>query len=78
MRIFDKKNNQTTSDLILFLTENEAQELISSLQQMIDDKKTHHAHINDESLEHELTVTLYDENIESFDERSKEVITKDV
>jgi hypothetical protein len=44
-----------------------------------DDDFENHAHIDDESFEHETTVVLYDErNIESLSERSKKVILEDI
>ena len=79
MRFFDNDNNKAVKNLTLYLTINEAKELLSDLQANLDNYgKNYHSHIYDESYNHELTVVLYDkENLKAFDERSVKLIVND-
>lgn len=80
MRIFDYKNDKALKDVTLFLKLNEAKELLSSLKDLVSSEDvTRHHHVNDDSYQHEITVTLYDENkLSSFSERSKKIIKEDI
>ena len=79
MRIFDQDRNKTLKNIILCLTFEEAMELKESLETVMKNKShTTHEHVNDSEYEHEITVTLYnDENLYGFNSRLLKVIKKD-
>ena len=79
MRILDVKNNKSLKKVNIYLTNLEAQELLGDLKAMLEsEEKTFHAHVNDLMYEHEITLTLYDENnLMMFDNRSKKLIKSD-
>ena len=61
MRIINKQNNQELHDLILLLTKNEVNELIGSLQELVENPlNSDHVHLNDEDYSRELIVCIYD------------------
>ena len=73
-----RSGNEALSDVIIYLTEDEAQSMIGALQEMLADPKDHHRHLNDEDYQHEITVTIYrPENLHTFDERSRRLILED-
>jgi len=80
MRILNEKNRKALNWVCLYLTTVEAKQLISYLQQLIDNPALHHAHLDDinyesSMVEREFTVTVYtDDNIHEFDERSRKLI----
>ena len=73
----DKKVNK----IILYLTPDEAQEIKDSLEIIINNnEKHHHEHIpdRDSDFKREITICIYKEdNLSSFDERSKKLILND-
>jgi len=74
MRIFDEDNRKVLSKVTLLLKEHEARELIEDLTFLLENRNEH-AHVNDWTYEHEITIALYDENnIEHFSERIQKVI----
>ena len=79
MRIFDVDNDQALSNVVLYLKNEEAKELLDSLTSLIGDGDfSAHSHITDLEFEHELTVVLYDEQkMDSLNERSKKIILTD-
>lgn len=79
MRILDTENDKALKDINIYLTRGEAQELLDDLTAMLEtDEKAYHVHVNDLQYEHELTLAIYDEeDISSFDERSKKLIQND-
>jgi len=80
MRIFDTNADTTLNDIVLYLKLEEAKELYDSIGILL--KKgdfNDHAHIDDASYEHEVTVVLYDEQkTESLSERSKKIVLDDI
>ena len=79
MRILDVKNDKSLKKVIIYLTNLEAQELLDDLKAMLkSNERAFHAHVNDLMHEHEITLTLYDENnLMMFDNRSKKLIKSD-
>ena len=79
MRILNDESDKKVNKVILYLTPDEAQEMKHALEQVISDsKKYHHKHILDSEYKREITVCIYKEdNLSSFDERSKKLILND-
>jgi hypothetical protein len=79
MRIYSLDSDEKVNKVILYLTLDEAQEMKYALEQVIaDNKKHHHKHILDSEYKREITVCIYKEdNLSSFDERSRKLILKD-
>ena len=76
MRILNRSSDDPISDLSLYLTIDEAKQMAGYLEDLISGD-IHHAHINDDSYEREITISIYSSsNINSFDERSKRLITE--
>lgn len=80
MRILDQDTNKVTKNVLLLLTQSEANELRDDLNRMLSLKsESDHSHINDSEYEHEITVAIYgSDRINNFDERTKTLIEKDV
>ena len=79
MRIYDSDLDKTINNVVLYLTPDEAQELKDSLELLINNKH-HHEHIPDRenNFKREITVCIYrEDNLSSFDERSKKLILND-
>ena len=76
MRILDGEHDTVTRDITLYLTENEAKELIDSLQFVLgDDSASNHWHVNDRAFNHEITVTIVRPGkLHQFNQRSLEVL----
>jgi len=78
MRILDLNKQKKLNNVILYLTPEEAQEMKDSLEVLIKNKDHHHSHISDENFEKEITVCIYrDDNLSSFDDRSRTLILRD-
>jgi len=81
MRIYNEDAGKKINKVIIYLTPDEAQELKDSLQLMINNsEKHHHEHIPDreDDFKRQITVCIYKEdNISSFDERSRKLILND-
>jgi helix-turn-helix protein len=78
MRILDRDSNKTINNVILYLSEDEASVLQSSLQNLLEKPENNHTHINNPDFTKEITVCIYDPgNLTGFDERSKKVIMSD-
>jgi hypothetical protein len=79
MRIYNLDLDTKVNKVILYLTPEEAQEMKHALEQvMSDSKKYHHKHILDNEYKREITICIYKEdNLSSFDERSKKLILND-
>lgn len=74
MRILERNSNQVFEEIEIFLTLDEANELRGRLDGLISDLKIHHIHLDSD--DKELTVAIYtNENLDEFDERSRELIT---
>lgn len=75
MRLLNDSTGEALTSVTVYLTPAEARELLGSLEQLLATPKDHHHHVNDQEYEHELTVTIYwDDNIDTFDERSRRLI----
>lgn len=76
MRIHDIQNDTVTNNLILFLTEKEATQLIGALEQVLDDDSPgNHAHVNDKQYTHEITITIpRPGKLNEYDNRSQEIL----
>ena len=80
MRIYDPDSDQRLSNIILYLTPDEANELMASLEFLLKNKNKHHEHIpdRDENFQREITVSIYKkDDLSGFDERSKRLILND-
>lgn len=79
MRIYSLDSDTKINKVILYLTPDEAKELKGSLEAILSDsKKHHHEHIPDNEYKREITVCIYKEdNLSSFDERSRKLILND-
>lgn len=81
MRIYNIDSDKKINKVILYLTDEEAQEMKDSLELLINNNaKHHHEHIPDRSddFKREITVCIYKEdNLSSFDERSRKLILND-
>ena len=81
MRIYSEDTDKKINRVILYLTIDEAQELKDSLELIINNsEKHHHEHIPDreDDFKREITVCIYrEDNLSTFDERSRELILKD-
>ena len=65
MRIYDKKNKKSTTNLLLMLTQEEIIELIGALQSLNVNRD--HVHIDDEQFKRKITIGLYSpDNINHF------------
>ncbi len=77
MRIFERNTNQVFEEIEIFLTLEEANELCGRLDGLISNLKAHHIHLDSDNKE--LMVAIYTkENLDEFDERSRELILKGV
>ena len=79
MRILNQDDNKAVNNVLILLTMEEAAELKDDLERLLSKKITNdHSLINDLEYEHELSISLYDENnIEGFDDRTKKLILQD-
>jgi hypothetical protein len=76
MRILDADNNKALKNINLYLTIEEAKEMLGDLENLIrNHDKNEHTHINDSEYEREIRLMLYNINkLDGFDERSKKLI----
>ncbi len=81
MRIYNVDSDKKVNKVILYLTPDEAQEMKDSLELLINNnKKHHHEHIPDreDDFKREITICIYKEdNLSTFDERSRKLILND-
>ena len=78
MRILDMNSNKALNNICVYLTLSEAKNLMSSIEDLLEDKLEPHVHIYDDIYQHEITITIYDEkNLHSYNERSKKLIFED-
>ena len=81
MRIYSEDTDKKINKVILYLTPDEAQELKDSLELIINNgEKHHHEHIPDrqDDFKRQITVCIYkNDNLSSFDERSRKLILND-
>jgi len=79
LRILSNDSNHALKGVTLYLTMNEARELHSSLESLMDSGvHVNHSHINDVEYTHEITVVIYCENdFNGFNQRSIKLIQED-
>lgn len=82
MRILDGDNDKKLDTVYLCLTKMEAEQLISDLQDFIENLKQNpprdHCHLNSEDYKKEITTCTYDEsNLTGFHESFKKLILED-
>ena len=81
MRLFDERNDQALEEFTLYLERQEAEQLVSYIEQLLADPSIHHIHLSSPDYQRELTVTIYDVNnadhLETFDVRSRRLILDD-
>ena len=81
MRIYNLDSDKKVNKVVLYLTPDEAQEMKDSLELLLtNNEKHHHEHISDreDDFKREITVCIYrEDNLSSFDERSKKLILND-
>ncbi len=77
MRLLNNGTDASLKNITIYLTKSEARQMIGYLEQIIDEPNQHF-HLDDEMFEHEVTLVVYQENnLASFDARSKRLIDKD-
>ena len=78
MKIFHRETNQLFDDIEIFLSVDELHQLKSYVCQLIENPSIHHIHLLediDKSDSKEITIAIVtNDNINEFDERSREVI----
>jgi len=78
MRILDEDNNKAIKRVLILLTQEEATEMRDDLERMLQKNiSNEHTHINDMEYEHEMTISIYNDQVQSFNERVKNLIAKD-
>jgi len=78
MRILNEDDDKALKKIILYLTKEEAQELKTSLVDILE-KKHHHSHVSSENSKKEVSLCVYDvNNLAFFDDRSKKLILEDL
>ena len=78
MRILDQNADKSLNDILIYLTYDEALELKSSLDDLLERPSNNHSHISSKDYSKELTVCIYDENnLTGFNERSTTLIKND-
>lgn len=78
MRIYNEDTDKKVNKITLYLTPDEASEMKDSLEVLLKNDKHHHEHIPDREFKKEITVCIYrEDNLSTFDERSKKIILYD-
>jgi hypothetical protein len=81
MRIFHRDTDQTFKDIELFLTKEEAEDMIDGLQALLKNPDFHHIHldrISEKDNFKQITIAVYyGDNIHTFDLRSRKLILED-
>jgi hypothetical protein len=79
MRIYNAETDKKANRVTLYLTPDEAKEMKDALEALLgDSKKHHHEHIPDSDFKKEITICIYrEDNLSTFDERSKKLILND-
>jgi hypothetical protein len=79
MRILDNDTGSSISNMTLYFTRAEAEEVAQSIRRLIVTPAEHHVHINDAGYEREITITIYSEaDLTEFDERSRQLIKEGI
>ena len=75
MKIYDTDSERVLKSVTLFLTPAEAAELGDSTTDLSDHPEKHHHHVCDSEYKSEITVAVYtDDNLNSFDDESRQII----
>jgi hypothetical protein len=75
MRILDEVRDSSVERAVLLLTRREAQELLDSLQSLLDDGLGQHEHVPSEAYDKEITIAIYEQGqTDSFNERCQRLI----
>ena len=78
MRIHDMESDKSIDLVGIYLTIDEAKRLRDGLEILIKDPEQHHDHITDSDYKKELILAVYTENnMDSFDSRSRRLILED-
>ena len=79
MRILDDKSDKKLDTVTLFLTQEEALQLRSDLDQLLAKPQLHHTHLSSENYQKEITVCVYDgEKLQGFHPRAIKLIKEDI
>ena len=77
MRILDGDYTRILDSVYIYLTPSEAREMADGLRMLIGKPSERHFHVNDDSFEREVIVSIYtQDNFDGFDERSKRLISE--
>lgn len=77
MRILDVDTDRALHNIGLYLTPEEARQLLGYLEDLLKDPDNNHAHLTDSEYQHEITISIYtDSNVFFYDERSKRLISE--
>lgn len=81
MRILHRKTDQSFKDIELFLTKEEAEDMIDGLQALLKNPDFHHIHLDrmpENDIMKQITIAVYsDDNLNTFDPRSRKLILED-
>jgi len=78
MRVLDEDRDVKVDNLSIFLTKDEAIQMIGYLEDLVKNPSSHHAHLTSEDYQKEITICIYDQqNIDSFHPRAKKLIVED-
>lgn len=81
MRILNNDNQLSIKNISVFLTNEEAQELRDTIEQLIEnsDKGSYHLHLNDKDFKHEITFSVYsDKDVSLYNARTQRLLIDDV
>lgn len=75
MRILDCDTDDALHNVTIFLTADEARQMIGVLEDLVHDPARQHGHVNDLDYQREITIAVYTPtNLGQFDERSRRLI----
>ena len=75
MRILNLSDSVPLNSICVYLTPAETTQMIGYLEQLLAEPEQHHAHLNDDEYQREITLTVYQpEYLDEYDERSKKLI----
>lgn len=78
MHILDEKTDKSVNRLTVYLTRDEAKEIVDGIRDLLLNTQKHHVHLSSSDYRKEITFTIYDlQNLESYDDRSKRLIQED-
>ena len=78
MRILDETNDNSLKKVLLYLTQDEAEQMRDYMEHIINKPKDNHCHISSADYKKEVTICIYDVNdLGDFNERSHKLILDD-